>query len=134
MFLFLDEISILWVYSTTMIFFCPRNYLPHVIKKRFNFTVFMVTFTVLASIATVFNPIVNAFALMSLALPTFYLLFKELERIKEKDPKVYELGLRTVVILIMAIITWINDRLFCNFYVSIQVTYLHAVWHILIFL
>lgn len=94
----------------------------------------MLTFTVLATILSVFNPIVNAFALMSLALPTFYLLFKELDRIKEKDPRVYDLGIRTVIILTIAIVTWINDRLFCNFYTSIRITYLHAVWHILIFL
>lgn len=102
----LDEISILWVYSSTMIFFCPRKYLPIIIKSRARFTVFMLTFTVLATILSVFHPIVNAFALMSLAVPTFWLLFKELERVKEKDPRVYELGIRTVITLIIAIVAW----------------------------
>lgn len=117
-----------------MIFFCPRRYLPNIIKKRVNFTAGMLTFSVLATLLSVWNPAVNAFALMCLALPTFYLLYKELERVKHKDPRVYELGIRTTVVLICAIVIWINDRVFCGFYTSFNITYLHAVWHILIFL
>lgn len=117
-----------------MIFFCPRRYLPNIVRKRVNFAAFMLTFSVLATILSVFDPIVNAFALMLLSLPTFYLLHKELERIKTKDPSVYELGIRTMVVLVCAIVIWINDRIFCNFYTSIHVNYLHALWHILIFL
>lgn len=94
----------------------------------------MLTFSVLATILSVWNPAVNAFALMCLALPTFYLLYRELERVKHKDPRVYELGIRTTVVLICAIVIWINDRVFCGFYTSFNVTYLHAIWHILIFL
>lgn len=117
-----------------MIFFCPRRHLPNIIKKRVNFTAGMLIFSVLATILSVWNPAVNAFALMCLALPTVYLLYRELERVKHKDPRVYELGIRTTVVLICAIVIWINDRVFCNFYTSFNVTYLHAIWHILIFL
>lgn len=103
----LDEISILWVYdrsnqpiyqsltahsifrySSVMIFFCPRRYLPQVIRKRTTFTAIMLTFTVTATILSVWNPIINAFALFGLTVPTFYLLYNELERVKHKDPKV----------------------------------------------
>jgi len=130
----LDEISIIWVYSSTMIFFCPRRYLPKVINKKANFTAVMLTFSVTATILSVWHPIVNAFALMCLTIPTLYLLYKELERIRYKDPRVYELGIRTMVVLVCAIVIWINDRLFCSFYTSRNVNYLHAIWHILIFL
>jgi alkaline ceramidase len=98
----------------------------------------MLIFSVAATLASVYNPIVNAFALMCLVIPTFWLLFKELKRIKQKNnddsKKVYLLGVRTVVILTSAIVIWINDRAFCSFYTQIRVTYLHAVWHVLIFL
>lgn len=126
--------SIIFRYTSTMIFFCPRRYFPEIIRSKPNFTAIMLTFSVLATILSVWHPIVNAFALMCLVLPTFFLLFKELERIKHKDKRVHELGVRTVVVLICAIVIWINDRVFCNFYTSINVTYLHAVWHVLIFL
>jgi alkaline ceramidase len=121
-------------YCSTMIFFCPRRYLPQIIKKKVNFTACMIFFCVAATILSVWNPVVNAFALMCLALPTFFLLYKELQRVKHKDPRVYELGIRTIVVLSSAIVIWINDRLFCSFYTSVRVTYLHAIWHVLIFL
>lgn len=123
-------------YTSTMIFFCPRRYIPKLVKK--NFAALMLTFSIVATVLSVWNPIVNAFALMCLVIPTFYLLFKELERIRQKDSvesqRVYELGIRTVIILTCAIVTWTNDRVFCSFYTKIRVTYLHAVWHVLIFL
>ena len=119
-----------------MIFFCPRRYFPKIVKKNFN--VLMFSFSLAATFASLVNPVVNAFALMCLVVPTFFLLFKELERIKLKrsvdSQKVYELGVRTVIILLFAIVTWVNDRVFCNFYTQIRVTYLHAIWHVLIFL
>lgn len=117
-----------------MIFFCPRKKLPRFLNTRAKFTAFMLTFGVLATLLSLLNPIVNAFALMFLAVPTYYFLFAELQRVKYQDPKAYELGIRTVVISTCAIIIWINDRLFCSFYTSIRVTYLHALWHVLIFL
>jgi hypothetical protein len=86
-----------------MIFFCPRSYLPKFMKGRVKFTALMLIFTVSATFLSVFNPIFNAFALMTLALPTTYLLCKELQRIKTKYPKVYELGVRTAVLLSFAI-------------------------------
>lgn len=121
-------------YTSTMIFFCPRRYLPNLLRKRTTFTAVMLTFSTICSLCSVWHPVVNAFALMCLAIPTSYLLVKELERVKDKDPRVYELGIRTIVVLACAIVIWVNDRVFCNFYTSINVTYLHAVWHVLIFL
>lgn len=117
-----------------MIFFCPRHYLPTVIRSKVNFTAFMLTFSVLATILSFWDPLVNSFALMCLALPTSYLLVKELERVKHKDERVHELGVRTLVVFFCAVVVWFNDRVFCNFYTSINVTFLHAVWHVLIFL
>lgn len=117
-----------------MIFFCPRKNLPRLLHTRARFTAFMLFFGTTATLLSIVNPIVNAFALMLLTVPTYYFLFAELNRIKYQDPKAYELGIRTVVISTCAIIIWINDRVFCSFYTSIRVTYLHALWHVLIFL
>lgn len=121
-------------YTSTMIFFCPRRYLPNLLRKKTTFTALMLTFSTIATLLSVWQPLMNAFALMLLAIPTSYLLVKEIDRVKHKDPRVYELGIRTIVVLVCAIVIWVNDRVFCNFYTSINVTYLHAVWHVLIFL
>lgn len=117
-----------------MIFFCPVQNLPRFVKSRAQFTGFMLFFATSATLLSIVNPIVNAFALMLLAVPTYYLLFIELDRIKDQDIKAYKLGIRTVVISTCAIIVWLNDRVFCSFYTSMNITYLHAVWHVLIFL
>lgn len=121
-------------YTATMIFFCPLSNLPKIIGTRVKFTAFMLTFGTTATLLSIVNPIVNAFALMFLAVPTYFLLFIELEKIKHKDMKAYKLGIRTVVISSCAIVAWINDRVFCSFYTSMNITYLHALWHVLIFL
>jgi len=127
-----DELTILWVYSCTMIFFCPRRYLPELLKRRFSS--FMLAATAIATTLSVWNPAINAFALMLLTIPTIFMLCNELERLKFKDSKVVALGIRTLILLTCAIVAWLNDRLLCDFYTSIRVTYLHAVWHVLIFL
>lgn len=117
-----------------MIFFFPLSNVPKIIGTRARFTAAMLTFGTSATLLSIINPFVNAFALMLLAVPTYYFLFIELEKIKHKDMKAYKLGIRTVVISSCAILAWINDRVFCSFYTSINFTYLHALWHVLIFL
>lgn len=93
----------------------------------------MFVFTIAATITSVFYPAANAFALMTLTIPTIYLLYHELNRIKSKDMRVYRLGRRTTIILLIAVFCWFNDRFFCGFYTSIKFPYLHGFWHILIF-
>lgn len=117
-----------------MVFFCPRRYLPEYFKDQFRFATFMISATLVACVLSIYNPLINAFALMLLSVPTVYLLCAELERVKYQDSRVFSLGIRTLVLLVLAIVSWVNDRLFCDFLTSIRVTYLHAVWHILIFL
>lgn len=130
----LDELSILWVYTITMILFCPRRKLPQVLKSRPLFSAFLLFFAITASILSVWRPYVNAFALMTLIIPTVYLLCCELERIKHKESEVFSLGIRSLVLMVCAVTVWFNDRIFCDFYRSMQITYLHAAWHVMIFL
>ncbi|KAG5674405.1 hypothetical protein PVAND_004379 [Polypedilum vanderplanki] len=130
----LDELSILWVYSLTMALFCPRRNLPKVFKNRIVFSALLLFISIFASILSVWRPYVNAFALMTLIIPTVYLLCCELDRVKHKDPEVFSLGIRSLVLMICAVTIWFNDRMFCDFYTSMQITYLHAIWHVAIFL
>lgn len=69
---------------------------------------------------------------MTLAIPAFYLLYHQLK--VEKDRRVYRLGIRCAVILSLAIICWINDRMFCDVWSAMKFPYLHGLWHILIFI
>lgn len=130
----LDELSILWVYTLTMILFCPRHNLPNFLKNRFVFSTLLLTLSTSASILSVWRPYINAFALMTLIIPTVFLLCAELRRIKYSETDVWDLGIRSLVLMVFAVTLWFNDRMFCEFYTSIRVTFLHAAWHVLIFL
>lgn len=50
------------------------------------------------------------------------------------DKRVYRLGIRNTTILMMAIVCWINDRMFCDAWSRLNFPYLHGFWHILIFI
>lgn len=52
----------------------------------------------------------------------------------EKKQRIYRLGLRTAAILFLAIVCWVLDRFFCDTWWGSSFPYLHAIWHVLIFL
>jgi len=130
----LDQNSILWTFSIVLIFFCPKKDSSKIAKKRTDFIAIILAATVIASILSVWHSVANDVMLMSLVIPTIRIVWTEINRIRHKDAKIYELGRRTIFILVCAIAVWINDRIFCDFYISVHVTYLHALWHVLIFL
>jgi hypothetical protein len=96
----LDELSILWVYTLTMILFCPRQNLPKFFKNRTIFSAVLLFVCISASILSVWRPYVNAFALMTLIIPTVYLLCCELERIRYKESEVFSLGVRSLLLMV----------------------------------
>uniref|UniRef100_A0A8D8JBM8 Alkaline ceramidase n=1 Tax=Culex pipiens TaxID=7175 RepID=A0A8D8JBM8_CULPI len=51
-----------------------------------------------------------------------------------QDKRVYRLGVRNTTILMLAIVCWINDRMFCDAWSRVNFPYLHGFWHILIFI
>lgn len=100
-----------------MILYCPRHNLPEFLKNRFTFSLLLLTISVIASILSIFRPYINAFALMTLIIPTVYLLWAELWITEEID--VWNLGVRSLVL--MVIVNWflmtINYHIFifCRF-------------------
>lgn len=73
----LDELTILWVFMATLSLFCPRRHFPRVFKhSRKRFCISMSVFSLTATALSVCYPAINAFALMLLAIPATYLLYK----------------------------------------------------------
>jgi len=54
--------------------------------------------------------------------------------IRVKDVRVHRLGYRCALLWTLSVFCWINDRLFCEAWSAIDFPYLHAMWHVLIFL
>lgn len=48
--------------------------------------------------------------------------------------RVYRLGLRCGAVWILAVTCWLNDRLFCDTWLNLNFPYLHALWHLFIFI
>lgn len=83
-----------------MILFCPRHNLPNFLKNRFVFSTLLLTLSTSASILSVWKPYVNAFALMTLIIPTVILLCSELNRVKYDERDVFDLGMRSLVLMV----------------------------------
>uniref|UniRef100_A0A336ML14 Alkaline ceramidase n=1 Tax=Culicoides sonorensis TaxID=179676 RepID=A0A336ML14_CULSO len=129
----LDELSILWVFMVAFSSLCPKRHFPRLFKNdRRRFVLFLFIFSAIASILSIYNPAINAFALMFLAVPAFYLIYHHMKQ--EKDARVYRLSIRCAIVLSLAIFCWINDRIFCDVWSELKFPYLHGLWHILIFI
>ncbi|XP_028050163.1 alkaline ceramidase isoform X2 [Monomorium pharaonis] len=129
----LDELSILWVYMAGFCMFFPRRYFPNVVHNdRKLFSICATLPTLIATGLALIHPAVNAFALMSLGIPAIGFLILELKR--TTSIRVYRLGLRCGVMWILAVTCWLNDRLFCDTWLNLNFPYLHALWHLFIFI
>ncbi|XP_030377007.1 alkaline ceramidase [Scaptodrosophila lebanonensis] len=129
----LDELAILWVFMAAYSLFFPRRYYPKFIRNdRKAFGWLMLFSAILATALSLWKPIVNAFVLMGMGVPTMVMLYRELQRVG--DRRVYRLGLRTTTVWAIAVFCWINDRMFCETWSAINFPYLHGFWHVLIFI
>ena len=43
-------------------------------------------------------------------------------------------GRRSILFWLLAVVCWINDRVFCSLWAGLGFPYLHAAWHVLVFL
>ncbi|CAG9135662.1 hypothetical protein JYU34_003270 [Plutella xylostella] len=129
----LDELAILWLFMASFAMFLPRRYFPKFLggnRKILGF--YSSVFSVFSTGFLIMHPAANAFALMTLTLPTLGYLYIEMKSVK--CARVYRLGLRSVAVCLLAVFCWIMDRLFCDAWLSINFPYMHGVWHVLIFI
>lgn len=53
---------------------------------------------------------------------------------REKIQRIYRFGLVIEVTTILAVVCWILDKFFCDTMLGQKFPYLHAIWHVLIFI
>eukprot|EP00090_Calanus_glacialis_P004398 TRINITY_DN13273_c0_g1_i2.p1 TRINITY_DN13273_c0_g1~~TRINITY_DN13273_c0_g1_i2.p1 ORF type:complete len:274 (-),score=52.86 TRINITY_DN13273_c0_g1_i2:65-886(-) len=132
----LDELAILWVIMACYWLWYPQSCLPqgytNIPDGRTKFSNIIIVFTFLTTFLGFLQPVVNAFCLLLLGIPTVVLMVLMLKH--EQCPRVNNLARRSVGLWGLAIIAWVNDRFFCPYWSSVGFPYLHGVWHITIFL
>ncbi|CAH3024731.1 unnamed protein product [Porites evermanni] len=129
----LDELAILWGVMLAFALWTPKWMLtlgPIVVdREKFQCAIFALSliFTWLGFL----YPVANAFVLLTFGAPFVIMLFAELKSCQ--NIRIRRLGLACVGWLFLAVLFWLNDRLFCEIWRSVSFPYLHCAWHILIF-
>ena len=104
-------------------------------KPYIYFSLFLLQVLVMTCFITCIGliaPVVNAFALMTLGIPSVIMLVYNLRQ--EPNIRVTSLGKRSIVLWVVAVFCWLNDRLLCEAWTIMGFPYLHGFWHVLIFL
>jgi len=132
----LDELAILWVIMACYWLWYPLSAIPQRWKKlpdgRRKFSRVFILFAFISTFLGFIQPVVNAFCLLLLSVPSIILLALQLRT--ERNMRILKLASRSVGFWGLAITAWVNDRFFCSYWSSIGFPYLHGVWHITIFL
>ncbi|XP_034135150.1 alkaline ceramidase isoform X3 [Drosophila guanche] len=77
----LDELAILWVFMAAFSLFYPKRYYPKFVKNdRKTFSWLMLLSAIAATALSWWKPVVNAFVLMFMGVPTMLMLYRELQR------------------------------------------------------
>ncbi|XP_017530255.2 alkaline ceramidase 1 isoform X1 [Manis javanica] len=127
----LDEISILWLLASGYSIWMPRCYFPTFLgENRSRFICFIVATAVVSTLLSFLRPMVNAYALNSIAGHILYIVFHEYKKTNNKELR--HLMEVSVVLWAFALTSWISDRLLCSFWQQINFFYMHSIWHVLI--
>lgn len=145
-----DEWAIIWTGAAGAGMFCPQRFIPRnalVQGSRFKFKFYMLGLAGFATALSLVWPVLNAFMLLAFAIPICYVFTNEVRLISGQFPAVKRLGFASFIWWMLAIVCWINDRAFCEFWKktfggtgggedgddgTISYPQLHAWWHVLI--
>jgi len=111
----------------------PESYLPLYFRKNrkmffglFLFITFVITFL------CCIRPKLNAYFLMMLSVPVMSLLCTLTKQCRNN--LVIDLARRTFIVWFLSVVCWILDRVFCDFWIRIDMPYMHSLFHVLVFL
>uniref|UniRef100_H0VUH5 Alkaline ceramidase n=1 Tax=Cavia porcellus TaxID=10141 RepID=H0VUH5_CAVPO len=128
----LDEVAILWMLSSCYSIWMPRCYFPSFLRgSRFQFTRMMLWGTTIVTFLSVVRPILNAYALNSIAIHVLYIVCSEYRK-KLRCVRLRHIIHVSTILWASAVISWVSDRLFCSFWQRIHFFYLHSIWHVII--
>nr|XP_009858189.1 alkaline ceramidase-like isoform X2 [Ciona intestinalis] len=130
---FMDEVAILWMTYAIMAMWTHPSllHLPKYFENhRAHYQYLLCSMAVISTFLGFLKPELNHFFLFAYWIPLVKLL-RELFQIKFKDRRVHQIGKNGSVVLLVAFLCWLSDRMICNFWLAIRFPYMHAIWHIL---
>lgn len=128
----LDEVSIFWMWMYIYTLISPIQYrLKFLRKNKLHFRIFNTLLTVFFTALVHFYPAVF-YAIYVLFVVTGTFMVMELQA--SRDSRIIRLGIINIVIGALAITSLVSDWLLCEVWEALNMTVLHGVWHILIFL
>lgn len=129
----IDELSILWILMTSGSILFPEKYLcAYFVREKKLFQSCFLVASVVTTLLACVKPVLNAYFLMLFILPVLYVQYKMVSECENST--VQSLSKRTVGVLVVAVTCWICDRVFCDFWLKLNIPYFHSLFHILIFL
>lgn len=129
----LDELSILWVQMVSYTLFTPVQYRPKFLRANQQlYAAFMAILAVSITASAFVQPAINAYALFLVGAPAVTMLVAEIRA--SRDPRVVRLGTVTLAALVLAATSWVCDRFLCGMWQALDMTVLHGLWHVLIFI
>lgn len=129
----IDELAIAWVVLAGFTIWMP----PHLLQRwplngsRRKLGQIASVLGILVIALALVKPVLNAFILISMALPAVLLLFQEMKECS--DRRAWRLCRVSVFWLLVAVVLWLSDRANCHFWLRVNFPYLHSLWHVLIF-
>lgn len=124
-----DEVSIVWA-----LFFGYAGLMPGQHRPRFyvgNNAYWISTIVAFALTAAWFVfPYINGFVIMALSLPVVWM--HAIDIVKCKTPATLHITKITLIILVVAIFSWIADIFFCRICESVYIPGLHSLWHVMV--
>ena len=115
-----DEWAIIWVGGAAIALWTPPARWPALAKgSHFRFKAVMFAATALATLLSMAWPTVNAFILIGCAGPIAAGVAREVRALPQHDPRsasATRLATASAVWWTLAILCWVNDRVFCEFW------------------
>ncbi|MCL4128677.1 UNVERIFIED_CONTAM: hypothetical protein GTU68_052402 [Idotea baltica] len=128
----LDELSILWLLMVSYSLFTPVRNRPFSLQS--NPVLYRTVLALIGILTTGFafiKPEINQYALFLAGMPAVGMLAKEMRF--STDSRVGWLGKLTLFTFAIASLAWISDKFCCRLWQGLNLTVLHGIWHVLIF-
>ena len=129
-----DEWAILWVVMAALGMWCPDHWVRRIGLERRGVKIALFALTCAGTGVSMLDPAINHVLLFCFIVPGVSALSHEYSQ--TRNPVARRLVVGALAWFVFAVVCWVNDRLFCEFWTAFAEGYglkypqLHAFWHV----